>query len=156
MSIGDWSAATLCTYTDVRNRYSRAGDLTNESVTDDQNTAITAKIALAKIDIGKKIDADIRRLKANVDYDATDIKDLINNPEVFKEACVARTLNRLFEDNAIDEDDYNSMKEQQYLKEYNEFYDAGFQLLEFDIDESGEIEQDEEGTSPGRYRFDRV
>ena len=156
MAVGDWSEATLCTYTDVRSRYSRVGELTNESVTDDQNTEITSIIALAKIDIAKKLDVDLRKHKAYKDYEVTDIKDLVNNPEVLKEACVARTLERLFEDNEIDEDDYNFKKKIQFYNEYNEMYNYGFQLIEFDIDESGEIEQDEEGTGPARNHFDRV
>lgn len=156
MAVGDWSETALCTYTDVRNRYSRVGDLTNESVTDDQNTAITAEIALAKIDIGKKLDADLRSKKSFNDYDVTDIKDLINNLAVLKEACVARTLDRLFEDNAIDADDYNSMMMNKLHREYKEFYNAGMQLIEFDEDESGEIEQEEEGIGPSEFHFDRT
>ena len=156
MSVGDWSETDLCTYTDVRSRYSRVGELTNESVAADQNTEITAVIALAKIDVGKILDGDLRKYKAYVDYEASDLKDLINNIEVMKEACVARTLERLFEDNAIEPDDYNAVMERKFNKEYKEFYDAGFQLIEFDVDESGAIEQEEEGIPLSKYHFDRV
>lgn len=156
MAVGDWSAATLCTYTDVKERYSRAGALTGESAEVDQNSDLTAEIALAKVRIAKRLDADLKQRRGVEEWDTDDLKDLIANPAVLKEACVALTLARLFEANTIDPEDYNFRQMERYRSEYDEMYNVGLHLVQFDVDESGSIEEAEKGLSTGRYRLERV
>ena len=155
MAVNDWSDTALCTYTNVRDRYSRAGDLTGESVADDQNTEITAVIVKAKAIISKRLDDDLKRNYADADFD-NDLKDNIDNPEVFKEACVAYTLMLLFEENTIDPEDYSYRQMLKFQKEYEQFYNIGVNLINYDVDESGDIEDEEKSRASGRYRIARI
>ena len=155
MGISNWSATALCVYGDVTSRYSRAGELTGESVENNQNTSITNYIAKAKSDIGKRLDADLKKLHADREMDE-DLKDNISDVAVFKESCVALTLAKLFEENADFEEGYDFKKMEQYYKEYYEMYQIGYQLMNYDIDESGAIEVDEKAQQSGQYRFHRT
>lgn len=151
-----WASATLATNDDVRDRYKNVGELTGESTEAEQNTVIDAYIEKAKDYIGRELDVVLKPMHADYDYDTTDLKDLINNPSVFKYACVAWTLKLMFEDNAFNEDDFNHQKMSDFEKEFKREFAIARQLVEFDKDESGDIDQEEEAGGIGSNHFFRV
>lgn len=151
-----WASANIATTDDVRNRYKNVGELTGESVEADQNTMIDEYIVKAKDYIGRKLDVVLKPMHADYDYDATDLKDLISNPTVFKHACVAWTLKLMFEDNAFNDEDFNNMKMKDFEKEFEREFSIAKQLVEFDKDESGDIDQEEEAGGIGSNHFFRV
>lgn len=156
MAVGDWSEATLCDYDDVRDEYADVGALTGETVTNNQNTVITAYIAKAKVYIGRKLDVILRARHGNEDYTVTDLKDLISNPEELLAASVAHTLHLLFKDNENSPDDYNAYKAEQYRLKFKDDFSDGAALLRFDADESGDIDQEEKAVGIGANRFYRI
>lgn len=156
MAVGDWSATDLCDYDDVRNEYEDVGDLTGETVTANQNTVITAYIAKAKIFIGRKLDVILRAKHSVEDYEATDLKDLISNPEELLAASVDYTLHLMFRDNETSSDDYNAYKGHEYLGKFKEDFADGAALLRFDADESADIDQEERSIGIGTNRFYRI
>lgn len=151
MAVGDWSETTLCTDANVTARYSRASSLLKSGETIEDYRAI------AKEEIGKELDFRLREQRWNItETDAADLKDLISNPEVFKDAAVAFTLLRLFEKNIFEEADFHTVQRDIYRQEYKETFNRGFGLMEFDKDASGDIDDDEVAAGPGSTRFFRV
>lgn len=158
MAVGDWSEASLATYTDVIGRYSRAYDLTGETLLANQQAAVTAYIAKAKEYIGRRLLTDLRKLWVEMDLDTdAEIRDYLANPEVFKEAAVAWTLKLLFEDNSFEEGDYHDKRMRDFMAEFRVEFDLAMTLVEFDRDTSGDIDEAEKaGSGVSEYRFMRV
>lgn len=146
-----WDSEPIAVYSDVRDRYENAGDLT-----DDQNTVITSTIAKAKAYIGRKLDLTLKSKHALRDYTETDLKELISNPSVFKYACTAWTLKLLFEDNSFNDEDFNYTKMKDFEREFKDEFGTAVQLVEFDEDESGDISDEEKAAGIGVTGFFRV
>lgn len=153
-----WTYADLAEYADVRSRYTRAGDLTGESTTSAQNTQITTFITKAKTHIGRRLDSELRKMHSDRVYDSSqNLKDLISNPSVLKEAAVAWTLKLLCEDAAgVIDTDYNHQKMLDFHREFEEEFRIALSLIEFDKDASGAIEQDEREQGLTSTTFFRV
>ena len=152
-----WADATLATYQDVLDRYANAYDLTGETVEADQQAKIEEYIGKAKDKIGRLLDVELRPRWAEIGVDsATDLKDLINNPDVFKHACVAWTLRLMFQDNSTQLEDFYDKMQDEFEKEFREEMNIAVALVEFDYDQSGDIEDDEKATGPIGNKFYRV
>ena len=151
-----WASATIATNADVRDRYKNVGELTGESTEAAQNTVIDEYIEKAKDYIGRELDVVLKPMHADRDYSETDLKELINNPTIFKYACVAWTLKLMFEDNSFNEDDFNHQKMADFEKEFRREFTIARQLVEFDKDESGDIDQNEQAGGFGANHFFRI
>lgn len=149
--VGDWTAATLCTEADVVAIYDRATHLLHAG------QAIDDFIALAKAEIGTQLDADLKAQREEIPKSAAaDLKDNIANAAVFRDAAVNYTLYLLFAKNVTEEGAYHEAQRNFYLGEYQRCYRRAFHLMEFDVDNSGVIDDDEAAGGPSPYRFYRT
>ena len=149
--VGDWSAATLATPDDVRDRFAAVDSLIKQ--TDELSTYITR----AKDHIGRLLDVQLIHHRERISVaDLADLKDLIANPEVMKEAAVAFVLMRISEANIIQEDDIHAFRMSEFSDEFNLEYDRALSLLQYDEDRSEAIDQDESAGGVAAYRFSRV
>jgi len=146
MSVSTWSTTILAVYSDVVTRYARALSLTDQPDTDPaaQQTDVTAYIAEAQKYIGRKLDVTLRQQYATQNWVATDdLKDNISNLDVLKDACVARTLYLLFENNTFNDVDFNYSMMERFKAEFKDEYTIAANLLRFDQDADGDISQQE-------------
>lgn len=159
MSVGDWSAATLCVYSDVVLHYERVYELTDETVEASQQAEVTAWIARAKEDIGIELDGIVKQYYAdNLGSYSTsdDLKDKISNPEQLKHAAIALTLAKMFANNVNVEGDFNHVRQKEWEKKYQKYFNIAVGLLRFDKDDDGSISDDELAQGIGSNRFVRV
>ncbi len=133
-----WADVTLAEAADVRERYPRVGEICESEVKAAQDKEITEFIAKAKAFIGRKLDVIILSRYADREFQAADSKDLITNPSVLKDSCVAWTLKLMFENVELNEGDYNSVKKQDFETEFKEEFNIASALLKFDEDEGQE------------------
>ncbi|HFQ93908.1 MAG TPA: hypothetical protein ENK32_07860 [Anaerolineae bacterium] len=158
MPISDWSTVTLATYSDVTDRYARALELTDKTAVAEQQTEVTAYIARAKSYIGRKLDSSLQsKFVQNENFTATDdLKDYIANPEKLKEACVAYTLYLLFENNILNDQDFNYVMMDKFMKEFKSEYAMAVSILRFDQDRDGSISTAELQQGFGAGRLERA
>ncbi len=150
-TVGDWSNATLAVEADVTSRYSRASSLLASGET------ISDFITKAKEEIGDALDVDLRQYRGEISItDVADLKDLIANPTVFKAAAVAYALKLLFEKNIFEAEDFHDRQMRIYTQEYREMYQRGLNLMQFDKDAGGAIEDEEYADGIPANRFRRV
>lgn len=151
MAVGNWTDATLCSEEDVRTRYLRTDHLLQ------QDETLTDWIAKAKEEIGEELDAHLRHHRTEILVsEAADLKDLISNPTVFKQAAIHYTLFLLFAKNVDNEGDFNYTQREFYLAEYRRLFQRAWTLVLFDKDADGEIEEDETATGMPSNRMFRV
>lgn len=158
MAIGDWSEATLAIHSDVTSRFADALDLVAGATDVAKQAVITAYLAKSKDErIGDILTVELRHFIVEMDLDANvDVRDWINNPEVFKYAAVADTLKRIFEDNVQSPDDYHDMMSKKYEAEFKEKMRIAIALVQFDIDNDSELDQEEASGSFVGNKFQRV
>jgi len=133
-----WATETLAEAADVRERYKRVAEICESESTPVQDAEIEGFIAKSKAYIGRKLDVIILSRYADKEFSAADSKDLITNPAILKNACVAWTLKLMFENVELNEGDYNSVKKQDFEKEFKEEFAISSALLKFDEDEGAE------------------
>ena len=151
MAVGDWSAATLAVEADVTSRYTKAASLL------EQTEAISDFIAIAKSEIGERLDVWLREKRSTIsETDLADLKDLLANPTVFKSAAVAFTLYRMHEKNIYEPEDFHTQQARIYYREYQDKFDQAIALVQLDTDNSGAIEDVEAATAPTMSRFQRA
>jgi len=159
MAVSNWGTTVLAVYGDVTTRYARALSLTDQPDSDPtaQQTEVTGYIAKAKEYIGRNLDVVLRQRFATENWVATDdLKDNISNLDVLKNACVARTLYLLFENNTFNDTDYNYTMMEKYAKEFKDEFTIAENLLRFDLDADGDISQQELIQGFGSVHFNRV
>lgn len=137
---------------DVKNRFQ---DVVNATADDAE---IQTYIDRAKEELGIRLDAELQsKWKEIPDPDSvTDIKDLIQNTDVFKRAHVALTLKLIYEDNSYNDEDMNAQRARNFEREFREFYKIGLQLMQFDLNQDSNVSMDEKAKSPVGNRFYRV
>lgn len=157
MPIIDWSSVSLATYSDVIARHNRAYDLTGKPGLADQQAEITAKLADAKAVIGDWLTARFRGKILEMDLAATvDIRDYIANPAVLKRAAVALALQRMFQANLFRDEGYYFTQMEVFRVEYSQEMDLAANLLQFDKDADGAVDQGEAADGQYTYRFRRT
>ena len=157
MAIGDWSEGTLATYADVTSRFADALDLVSGANDTVRQAVFTAYLVLSKTRIGDMLDVELRHFIVEMDLDADDdVKDWVNNPDVYKHAAVADTLKRAFEDNIQSPDDYYDMWSKKFETEFKEKIRIANALIQFDIDNDEDISQEEASGSFVGNKFHRV
>jgi hypothetical protein len=150
-NVGDWSEATLCESADITARFANAAKLLASG------ESMSAFIALTKTKIASAIDVHLREYRVEIPVeDVADLKDLIANPEVFKDAAIAHTLKLLFEKNIYEADDVHSVQSERFMREYKEMFVQGLNLMQFDKDYSTDIDDYEAAKSVPATRFRRV
>lgn len=100
----------------------------------------------AKDIIGQKIDLRLRTIE--IATDAAEVKDLLGNPEVFKDSACYRTLHLIANDASIAPGDLYDRKAEMYLGLYDQEIENALALLHIDTDESGTIEDEEKYNAP--------
>lgn len=141
----DWSAIDLCLDADLR-----------EFETDVLQWAGTEGSAgkwrdKAKDLIGQRL--DVRLKDVEIATDIADVKDLIGNPAVLKDAACYRTLHLLANDVSQAAGDLYDRKAEMYLHLYEEEMPIAASLLSIDLDESGTIEEHEKYAAPTGVRL---
>ncbi len=156
MAVGDWSAVTLCTYSDLQDHYPDVLELTGESGATAQSTT-NDWCTRAQEEIGLRLDDVLRQKYAQNDYTTSeDLKDHISNATVLQLACIYLALAKMFKDNVIHKGDYYNTRQLEYEMLYGDELDSAIGRLRFDQDKDGSIDDPEMAQGTGRYRFDRV
>jgi hypothetical protein len=132
MPISDWSAATLCTDADILGYESTWLDWTND-------TARWRAKAKAEIEIRLRHAMRDRELET----DADDVLDLIANPEIFVRPACFFALALCAQNNTVQKDDTWAFKSAHYEKQADEAMGLSMEMIEFDQDESGTIDDSE-------------
>lgn len=149
--VGNWTGTELCTEADVTAVFDGAADLLRSG------QLMSDYIDKAKEEIGLQLDADLKAQRDSISKATeADLKNLIANLTVLKDAAVHYVLFLLFAKNVLDDGSFNEVQRDFYWDEYQRRYRRSFHLLEFDADASGTIEDDEAADSPPSYRFARA
>lgn len=107
--------------------------------------------AKAKDMIGLRLDLRLRDTEKATDI--ADVKDLIGNPSVLKDAACYLTLHLLANDVSHAEGDLYDRKAQMYWGKYEPELERALALLSIDTDESGTIEDSEKYGAPTGITF---
>jgi len=94
----------------------------------------------AKDLIAQRMDLRLKDIEIATDID--DVKDLIGNPAVLKDAACYRSLHLIANDVSQATGDLYDRKAQMYLALYEQEIEIAAGLLHIDIDESGAIDED--------------
>lgn len=136
MAISDWSAATLCTDTDVE------GKETNVQKYAKREGWLAKWRDEAKQEIAHRLRHALRAQALSVD--PTDILDLIESYVPLKEAAIFLTLHLLFNDLTTNSADIFMQKAVHYQDKWESEFPRAVAMLSLDIDESGTITSGEE------------
>jgi len=135
------------------------GDVLSRSSDADQHAgdrSIADYLASTKELFGRKLDQTLRAKRDEITKtEQADLKDLINNLTVLKNAAVAHTLMRIHSDSIISEGDFHQIKRDEYQREYTEEWNIATSLIEYDSDQSGDISDEEAAAHFGYNRFER-
>jgi hypothetical protein len=150
MAVGNWAGTTLCTTEDLKNYQDDVLDL------------VTVEEAQKKIDLIKEEMACrlrpviIRTLDRNGISKSKwpdEVCDLIENPEVFKNANIAGALYLIFEDQIVADAAYALDKRETYRVKYLEERNYAENRFHLDEDASGDVIAEERLTLRGFVRI---
>lgn len=139
MSVGDWSLEVLCSDADIIAR-----EATWLNWTDDTQRWI----ASAKDAIERKLRHAFR--DRELATSATDVLDLIGNPEVLKAAAVCKAIEMCCQSNITMVGDTWEAKMKYWARGFDDEFEMALGMIAFDTDESGAIDDTEKyQVSPG-------
>jgi len=131
-----WAATVLCVDADV---------LEIEPTWVDWGAYRSDAIILAKRKIENRLRYRFRALQVTIG-DATDVLDLIDNPEVLKDSACYMTLFLCANANKISSEDIWATRAKDYRLDFEEEWSQAVAMLKVDWDESGDISDDEKYT----------
>lgn len=141
----DWTDTTLCIDADLAEFESDVLQWTGDH-------AVAEKWRRkAKEMIGQRLDLRLRDIELSTEI--ADVKDLIGNPEVLKDAACYLTLHLLANDVSHGQGDLYDRKAEMYFSKYEPELNRALQLVHVDTDESGTIEDSEKYGMPTGSEF---
>jgi len=131
-----WAATVLCVDADV---------LEIEPTWVDWGGYRSDAILLAKRKIENRLRYRFRALQVTIG-DATDVLDLVDNPEVLKDSACYMSLFLCANANKISTEDIWAARAKDYKLDFEEEWTQSVAMLKVDWDESGDISDDEKYT----------
>lgn len=145
MTMITWSSTVLCTDADLREFETDVLHWTgDEAVADKWRSK-------AKDLIAQSLDLRLRTIE--LETDADDVKDLISNPEVLKDAACYLSLHLIAMDVSHAAGDLYDRKAEVYYQKHKEELERALALVHLDLDESGTIETSEKYAAPTGVRL---
>jgi len=139
-----WADTTLCTDGDI---------IGFESSWPEWTTDADAWRAKSKAQIEKRLRFILRERELLTD--ATEVLDLIANPEVFQDAACYIALALCATNNTTHPQDAWAAKAKLYDDKFTDEFDRAVEMMAFDEDESGAIDDSEKYQVTGAVRFSR-
>jgi hypothetical protein len=141
----DWTDTVLCIDADLQ-------EFETDVLAWTGGEAVAGKWrAKAKDLIAQRLDLKLRSVEEATD--AADVKDLIGNPEVLKDAACYLSLHLLANDISHGAGDMYDRKAEMYHAKYEAELERAMALVHLDLDESGTIEDSEKYTAPTGVTF---